>query len=200
MPSDVEIANLALSQLGDLPILNFTDNNKRARELNRIYEPTRDSEIRAHIWNFAVRRIRLPALSTAPPFGFDFAYELPADYLRVIQAGDWPPGMRMGWWWLDGSEYRIEGRTIVTDYSAPLSLRYLARVTDPTQFDACFVTSFACELAIKLCETLTQSTSKKQEAKDDKKRAISDAIRSNAIELPPEMLPPNSWEMSRWPG
>lgn len=207
MPSEVDVINMALGQLGQLSISTRIENTKQAREANRIFDQTRDNELRIHIWNFAVKRVVLPALVTVPAFGYSYAYQLPDDYIRVIQAGDFPPGSGRGWWWWGGwghgseaSEYRIEGRTIVTDYGAPLSLRYLARIIDPNLWDASFVSALACRLAMRLCETMTGASNKRQEAGEEYKESVTMAIRANAIEMPPEQLPPSSWELSRRPG
>ena len=202
MPSDVDIGNMALTLLGQQPILQLTDNVKAARSLNRIYAMVRDNELRAHIWNFATTRTKLPALSTIPAFGYNLAYQLPPDCLQVIQVGDAAPG---GMLWLgitqsDASDYKIEGRTIVTNWTAPLSVRYIARVTDPTLFDSCFVNAFACRLAMRLCEDMTAISGKRQLAQNEYKEAIVTALRANAIELPPDPLPDNSWLLSRSPG
>ena len=201
--SDVAIANLALTKLGADRIIALTDNTKEAREVNAIYELERDNEIRAHFWKFATARTALPALTTPPAFGYNNAFQLPSDYLRVVAVGDFAPGAVDRWFYYtgtDNSEYQIEGQTIVTDFAAPLNLRYMRRITDPTQFDANFVEAFACKLAIELCETLTSSSSKKADCARSYQMAISNALRANAIEQPPEPQTSGTWLMARLPG
>ncbi len=210
MPSDVDIANLALTKLGQQRILSFTDNVKSARSLNAIYAMERDNEIRAHQWSFAMKRVLLPALVDVPAFGYNHAYQLPDDYLKLIQAGRFSPGgmgdvispgsTRVLGLVVDGSDYRIEGSTIVTNFPAPLGIRYMRRVTDPNQFDACFVKAFASRLAMEMAEDLIQTANKRTLAQGEYKEAIIAAIRANAIELPPDPLPDNSWVIARLPG
>lgn len=208
MPSDVDIVNLALTKLGAQRILTLTDNNKAARSANAIYALERDNELRAHFWNFATVRTTLPTLVETPAFGpYDTMYQLPADpwCLQVIQVGMWAPGSER---WLgvttEASAYKIEGRNILTNaslsQSGPMPLRYTARITDPNMFDSAFVFAFACRLAMELAEDLTQQSGKRQLAQAEYKAAIVAAMRANAIELPPDPLPDNSWLLSRLPG
>src|SRR5208282_233763 len=215
MAADVDIVNLALTKLGSQRITTLTDNVKAARSANAIYAITRDSELRAHQWNFATKRVILPALASKPVFGFQLAYELPVDCLKVIQAGDTYPGTprvlgvvtETG-----GNDYQIEGTMIVTNRGTSwlpvvppatppaLRLRYTARITDPNMFDSSFVEAFAMRLAMDLAEDLTQQIDKRKIAQEEYKAAIMTALRANAIELPPDTLPDNTWLLARLPG
>lgn len=209
MPGDVEIVNLALTKLGANSITSFTDAVKEAREPARIYEMQRDNEVRAHFWRFATARATLPALSTAPEFGYRTAYQLPVDCLRVIAVGDFAPG-NSRWLYITGTdneEYQVEGNTIVTDngissgQSPPLRIRYSKRVTDATMFDACFVEALACKLAIELANALTSATQADlQKFQLGYQKAISDALRVNALEQPPAYETSSPWMLARLPG
>ena len=70
-------------------------------------------------------------------------------------------------------------------------------MTDPTQFDATFVAALASRLAYEACEDLTQSSSKKQDAANDYRTAIREAVAANAIEVAPTPLADDSWLLSR---
>lgn len=202
MPSDIDIANLALTKLGATRITAFTDQKKEARSMNAIYARERDFELRAHLWSFSVKRAALPALSVAPVFGYDFAYELPADYLKAVAVGDFTPNSNLAFYntSTDDAYYRIEGHTIVTDIGSPLNLRYVRGVTDPMSFDTCFVETLACRLAMNLAEDLSASGSKRQLAQQEYLGTIKTAIRASAIEQPSEPLASSSWLLSRLPG
>jgi len=54
--TDVDICNGALLELGEEVIVALSDNNKRARACNQRYADIRDSILRSHLWNFAVKR------------------------------------------------------------------------------------------------------------------------------------------------
>ena len=198
MASQVEIANRALTKLGAARIISFADDNKQSRSVNSMFNVVRDAELRAHLWSFTIKRDSLPALTTTPAWGYDYEYQLPPDCLRLLEVDDIYPGPNLDDYRnANTQEFTIEGRKILTNKNAPLKIRYVSRVADTTQWDATFVEAFACRLAMEMCEDLTQSNSKKESVKDDYDTAIMMAIRANAIELPPQDLPDDSWVMSR---
>jgi hypothetical protein len=199
MASNVEIANSALTKVGSTRITALTDNVKAAREINAIFELRRDYLLRTHNWSFAMTRASLPALDETPAWGYTTLYQLPTDCLRVVQVNDtWVvPGLADYTSGPDSEPYKITGRRIETDIGAPLKLRYIKRVTDPAQFDAAFVEVFASDLADQVCEALTQSNTKREATRAVLRQSLLEAIRSNAIELPPEAIPDDSWILSR---
>ena len=199
MASNVQIANSALTKIGSSRITSLTDNVKAAREINAIFELRRDYLLRTHNWSFAMTRANLPALDETPAWGYTTLYQLPTDCLRVVQVNDtWVvPGLADYTSGPDSEPYKITGRRIETDIGAPLKLRYIKRVTDPAQFDAAFVEVFASDLADQVCEALTQSNTKREATRAVLRQSLLEAIRSNAIELPPEAIPDDSWVLSR---
>lgn len=197
--NDVIIANRALSKLGDARITAFDQNNKAARAVDACYEIVRDAEMRRRKWRFTLARTTLPEVTPAPEFGFGHQYQLPADCLQVIGAGDYPPGslhydLNNAF---DTAEYSVEGRMILTDQPAPLKLRYKRRITDPALFDVCFVEALASRLAIELCEEITGSSGKKQDCRVDYKTAIGEALKANAVEAPREQMNDDAWLNAR---
>lgn len=194
MPSStVEIANLALLKLGsEEALLALTDNTTQGRVMNRLFVPVRDSELRLHNWKFAIARTSLVALAQAPAWGFQYQYQLPADFLRLVQVNDWyyRTGKQQTMW-------SVEGGKILTNIQAPLKLRYVRRVDNSGEFDPLFVQSMACRLAVEACEKITQSTTKKQELAAEYKLNLRAAVRCDAIENPPDELPWGSWLDSR---
>jgi hypothetical protein len=198
MASAIEIANRALTKLGETRILAFTDDTKQARDVNSLFAIVRDAELRSSRWRFALARAQLPALATAPAFGFARQFQLPNDCLKVLEVGTFYPGVDTSdYIQTDNSEYAVEGNAVLTNLEAPLNLRYVKQVTDPTLFDSLFVEAFACRLAAELAETLTESGSKKEMAWREYDRAKSEAIRANSIERPPHKVADDTWVVSR---
>ncbi len=192
--SDVAIANLALTKLGDLRITSLADNTKPARELNAIYGMLRDKLQRTYNWRFCVKRAQLAADVAAPLYEWTTQYTVPADCLRILQINSYFPAPDLS----DlissgGQEYVLEGGKILTRSSGQLNLRYLARISDTTRFDPSFDDAFASLLAYNVCEALTQSDAKKNAALRDYRMAVMDAVKSNAIENPPESLADTTW-------
>lgn len=200
MASSVEIANSALTKLGEKRIMSLEDNVKGAREINAIFELRRDKLLRTFNWSFAMKREQLNALADAPSWGYALQYQFPSDCLRMVQINDvWViPSASDFVGGPDAEPYQIEGRRILTDWTAPLKVRYIRRVTNPGEFDAAFVEAFAYDLAHEICESITQSSTKKESMALGRKNEIADAIRANAIELPPQVIADDSWLASRF--
>lgn len=189
MASTVDICNRALQKLGAERIISLTQNSTSARACNLAYESVRDAELRAHAWNFAIKRVQLAADAAAPSYGYDYAYTLPSDCLRLLP-NDHNEGVYPRDW-------KVEGRKILTNESAPLKIRYIRRITDTTQYDATFVEALASRMAIEMCEELTQSNSKRQLAQDEYRAAIREARKMNAFENPPVEQQTDDWLTAR---
>lgn len=193
MASQVEICNQALTKAGAARIVSLLDDTESARVLSAIYNVKLEAELAAQPWTFAIKRAQIPASSTAPVFGWGYQYPLPADYLAMVEVGE-------NYTFYDtdaGALFQIEGSeagtVIATDQGSPLNIRYVRKVTTPGLYPALFVEAFACRLAAEICERITQNLSKRQLAWDERKQAIREARRVNAIEQPPRQVPPSSW-------
>ncbi|MCW5623336.1 MAG: hypothetical protein KIT73_01290 [Burkholderiales bacterium] len=198
MASQVEIANRALQKLGSWRIASLSDDTKLGRTVNVAWATVRDAELRGKNWSFAMTRANLGALTEVPAFGYGNQFLLPPECLRVVQVGeDWVTPTLSYYRSSSDRDWMIEGRKILTDRPAPLPVRYVQRVEDTQQWDATFVEAFASKLAHEICEDVTGSSSKQESARLQYQDAIRVAIRANAIELPPQGLPDNSWVTGR---
>jgi hypothetical protein len=196
--SQVETVNRALFKLGASPITSIDDNSKAARIMGGLWDTVRRAELSKRFWVFAMVRAQLPALATAPEWQFGNAYQLPPDFLKLVQVADVfaAPGLQ-DYRYYDDSPWAVEGTKILTDFAAPLKLRYVADVTDPGQFDATFVEVMASKLAYEACYAITQSREGQNVAMQDYKEAVRAASLNNAILKPPQGLPDDSWTLGR---
>ena len=198
MTSQVDIANRALTKLGASRIISFGDDNKQSRAILSMFDIVRDAELRSHIWSFSVRRESLPALISTPSWGFQYEYQMPSDSLRLLMVNDIYNGPSMEDYRNQPvADYSLEGNKILTNFAAPLKVRYISRVTDTTQWDSMFVEAFSCRLAMELAEDLTQSNTKREMAQNEYMAALRGAIRASSVEQPAQALPDNSWLLSR---
>ncbi len=189
MASNVEIANRALQYLGAKRIAALTEDSRNAQAINACFESVKLAELRKHPWAFAIARASLAANATAPIFTRDNSFPLPSDFVRLLPQ-DAEDNM-------NNLDWQIEGRNIITNDSAPLEIRYIYNVTDPNEMDALFREAFAAKLAEVTCEEITQSNSKKADAKDTYKEIIAEAKRANAIEKVAEKPPEDEWVTCR---
>ena len=198
MASDTKIANAALLKLGAARIANLTDDNDRARTLNERYNGIREAELRRHRWKFSLARTTLPALSSTPDFGYSVEYQVPTGFLALIQVGDFDVSTDLtDYRYAPIAPYSLEGRKILTDLGAPLSIRYVTDVTDVATMDVAFREALASRLAYECCERITGKTTKRQLAMADYKLAVREAIRANAIESPPKQISDDTWVTAR---
>ena len=146
------------------------------------YAAVRDAELRKHRWNFSKEHATLTVAAADPAWPYAYKYALPADCLAVIRSKD-------------VTDFDIAAGFILCDTSATdMHLEYVARVTDTTKFDALFDEALAAALAYELCETFTQSNTKKAEAQQKYEDAVRWARRTNAIESGPKLRAvPASW-------
>lgn len=193
--SDTQIANLALIRMGARTISDLSEDSEEARKLGMVSDVVIATEMRNYLWNFALARTSLPALGTTPAWGYKYEYQLPADYLRIVQINDiWLfPTVR------DSSQditafYAIEGRKILTDLGTPLKIRYIRDMTaDPSQWDASFISVAAFREAIETCVSLTGSIEKLQMMQKGYASELRMARRVGALEVPAEVVADGSW-------
>lgn len=198
MASQVEICNRALTKLGANRITSLSESNKQARALSACWDTVRKAELSRRYWNFALARTSVASLGTSPAWGFSHQYQLPNDYLKLVQVNDIyvAPGM-VDYRQSDDSAWTVEGQAILCDFDAPLKLRYVKDITDTGLFHPLFVEVMACKLAYEICYEITQSRDGQRQAQEDYKLALKDAALSNAIERPPVGLADDSWMLGR---
>jgi|TARA_B100000575_G_C22933265_1_gene540695 hypothetical protein len=144
MASIVDICNGALNQLGASTIITLTEDSKNARLCNARFTQIRDSVFRSHPWNSLQKRVELAADSDTPAWGFTSQFTLPADCLRVLTILDFD------------SDYKIEGRKILTDNSS-MKILYVSRVTDPNEYDELLRETLSAALAADIAYAVTSS-------------------------------------------
>lgn len=144
-----EICNLALGRLGAGRIMALSEESQAARNCALFYEQTRDEVLRDHPWNFAAARETLVALVDSPIFGWEYAYQLPTDFIRLLFLNEYEAESIKTKW-------AIEGRRLLTD-ETEAQIRYTRKVTNASDFDALFIETLSLKLAAKLAMPLTKS-------------------------------------------
>lgn len=163
MASTVSICNLALGHLGADKIDALSEASSEARACNRFYAQTRDALLAAGPpWRFARHEAVLAEVMAGGTGGggrWAHAFALPVDLLRVREvrpAGGATPG--------EGAfAYELSGDRLLADV-APVTLRYIRRVDDPSQFTPLFVEALSWHLAARLAMPLTRDAGQRAEA------------------------------------
>ena len=148
-----EICNMALARIGSKRISDYSDNTdteKPAIYCRLLYEQTAKALMRGHLWRFARSRAQLSQDTTDPVFQWDYAYHLPADFLRhilIYDGSDLPEGRTY-------VSYEIEGKRLLIDESS-VYMKYIRWVESPGDWDPLFIEVMVLQLASKLCVPLS---------------------------------------------
>jgi len=148
--TEVDIANMALTMLGQQPITDLDDDNNRANLVDKRLADVRDTVLRSHHWNSCIKRASLTKDSTAPVWGYANRYPVPTDFIRLVDTED------------DTTEYRIEagnqGETaasyILSD-DTEMNILYVANITTVSQMDSTLKHAFAIRLAAEIAVAVT---------------------------------------------
>jgi len=194
--SEVSIVNTALQLIKhSKQITSLTSGTKEANAAELIYDEMRDFCLDLHHWNFATRRVKLAQLAEdeAPAFQWDHAYQLPADFIRVISVHEHDHGE-------DQIPYRIEGFRIVTD-ADDVYLRYVARIEDPNKMPPTFRRALSKLIAAQLATALSSSVSLSKELFTqfhDQDLPFAKSV--DAIQNMADQLPESDFIMARFGG
>ena len=198
MTDQVGIVNLALTRIGAKAINSMDADRESARVASLVYEPVRDAELQANPWKFALRRASLAASSNTPAFGYDLQYIVPADFLRLYEINEYPAMFPVSDPFFSIESHENDGKVIATNETAPLKIRYVAKITSEAAYDPLFVQAFACALAVTLCDRLTEHQGKKEMVIAEYRERIGIAKRIDAIQAPPTPFPESAWLNSRF--
>ena len=161
MSTETDLCNDALGQIGAAPITSIGDGSINSNHCLRFYPQLRDARLASHHWNFALTWVQLAQDVTPPVAGFNFAYTLPADCLKVVNYGgalpSSPPSIVS---YIDPYarilvQYKIEGRKLVSN-DGTAYIQYLRRITNPDEWAPLFYQGLSKELASKLSMAITK--------------------------------------------
>lgn len=147
MATGVSICSNALLMLGAQTINDFSDPVDRAKIAANLYPIIRDDLLRTHPWNCTIKRVLLAPDATPPAFGYANQFELPADFLRVLEVGQ--AGQQI--------DYLVEGRSILADATS-VELRYVYLNEVENTWDASLVGLLTLAMACAMAYPITQSS------------------------------------------
>lgn len=149
MPSPTEIANMALSDLGNGKEIQNLENEKstEGQTMRRFFDVARDATQRDFPWSFTTTFASLALVSEDPTTEWSFAYRYPTDCLKLRRIFS---GTRN-----DSRASRVPykigrdsaGLLIYTDME-DAEIEYTASVTDTNKFPPDFTLAFSHRLAM----------------------------------------------------
>jgi len=165
-PLWLDIANRALGRIGKGRIASLTSDDDLVQYVNTFMGEAVEAVLSSRPWSIATR-VALVRSTTAPAFGYDYAYDLPSDHINTITVET------------DGSAYRPEGKTIVTD-SETVSILYTARPADPDDLPGYLKKAISTNLAFLLSTALTSSEQLAARIAQEYALAMDEAVRADA--------------------
>lgn len=182
--SDVNIVNIALHRLGTERINALTDNNKRAKLMNDIYEMVRRQVLETGMWTFSLKRVTLSTVVSTPDFGYNFAYQLPSDCIAIsYEESDY--------------EFKKEGTLLLSDESQ-LEIVYVRDISDTSQFSALFKKALALSLAVEGTYSITQNSGLRESLLAELEIVISDARTYDSRNTKADDYEIDTFTNSRW--
>lgn len=185
MSSQTEIANYALVKVGANKITDINDSNStEAVTVKTIYNQVRQSLLRSANWSFARIRSSLAQLETAPAFEFSFAYQLPSDFIKLVQVynpcSNWK---------------KLSGQLHSDDTT--MNIEYIADITDENDFDPLFEECVALKIATEICFKFSSNATLESTLRQQLEMKLREAKTINAKENSYRQLPDGSWVNSR---
>lgn len=156
MPSETDVLNDALGQIGAASIVAIDDGSTNANYCLTFYPTVRDGLLRSARWNFAETRVELAQDLTPPVTEYAYRYTLPSDLLKINEYAGANPVSVTAWPFENQrllTRYKIEGRSLVSN-DGQAFIVYTARITNPDLWDASFYQVVATWLASKLASAI----------------------------------------------
>ena len=185
--SSTIICNAGLIKVGAKMIASLSDNTKEARICNFQYSISRDFLLAQHSWSFATKRDTLTADATAPEFGFDYRFALPADYLSHLALDP------------DYKEHKVEAGYILCN-SSEIDVIYTFKQTTTTMFSKEFDEALACHLGSQIAYSLVQNDALKNSLFQEANHWVSIARSVDSRNSTPIKMKPNTWLDARYSG
>lgn len=158
MPSEVEICNMALSNLGvgsSRWIDDLTEASEEAQTCNLWFDSVRDEVLSEHPWPFAQAYKVLNKLEDDPNDEWDFSYNYPSDAITLVRivAGN---GFRQSTPVPFQIAHGSTGAIILTNEDEAVAA-YTKRIEDTTRYPKQFYQLVAWRLAKSLAMPITEN-------------------------------------------
>jgi hypothetical protein len=122
MASLVEISNFALGEVAEQNIQTLDDATTPAIQCKRFIYQTIREVLSSAKWKCARDEAELAQDATAPLFGWEYSYNLPSDFLRIVSFNDVDPDNVVE------ELFEVRGRRLVTD-EATCNIIYIKDMT-----------------------------------------------------------------------
>lgn len=147
--SKIDICNMALARCGvttEIHALEFSGSEavpNEARLCKLYWELAFRAEARCHDWKCLTDQKDISAaLSTTPVWDYAYAYQLPADFIRLLRVED------------TTARYAIRGRKLYCD-AIDVKIEYIRYTEDTDLLDPLFIEALVLRMAMHLSPALS---------------------------------------------
>ena len=149
MATKLDIWKRALNKIGELPVTSLTESSVNQRLLSANYDDDLKAVLEMHSWKFARVLVQLAA-TTAPAFGYDVAYQLPTDFVKIVYLNNTDPEYR------ERFSFDIVGDQLHTNETTA-KIVYISNATGEGRFSPGFVDALATYIGRNIAYTRTKS-------------------------------------------
>lgn len=161
--SDIGIINVGLGRIGQPKISSLSEDSTAAIQASVALEYVRDELLEAADWVFAKTRLVLSKNATVPVQGYDFAYTLPPDFLRLCRVRKDDPPV-----YPSQLSYVIESLPdgtlcLMTDHDndlADIIIQYIRKEDNPARYTSAFSSAFSYRIGAELAFVIAESRPK----------------------------------------
>jgi hypothetical protein len=190
------VYNRALLALKSRRLSSLTENRAERRDLDAVWDETLRWMLERALWNFATAPEEwTPSATTESQFGYQYVYEKPDDYMRLIDISAnerFRPTL---------SDFAEESDYFLSDVN-PMWVRFVStditKGYDPGKWKPAFAEAMALELAWRagphICSLSGQD---KEDLRKDRRKALSEAKASDAVNQPLAVMPPGRLAQAR---
>jgi hypothetical protein len=140
---------MAISRVGGALISSINGAEQEAIKCKVFWDANRGACLKMAPWKCAKKRASLSRLSAVPISDWDYTYQLPSDYIRLISVED-STSYEV--------DYEEEGNTLLSD-STSVIISYVHRLQDTGQYHPLLIEIMATRLAYLICVPLSGSKS-----------------------------------------
>lgn len=196
MTDKLGLYNDALRECKQRRLVSLTEDTPPRYHLDGVWDGGGvDHCLQQGLWNFAIRTVQIDyEPSIEPDFGYSYAFQKPADFIRLVQIssnGEFNPPLNRyederGYWWSEYETIYVRYVSNDSEYGGDLSL-----------WTPAFADFVGLYFAVKIAPVLVAGSVDIDRLKRDLKMAKLEAKSLDAMDEPTRFAPTGSWVGAR---
>ena len=162
---EINIANMALSRVGENTITTFSDGTPRSNVASLWFDQTRRTLLTSHRWMFARVISELDQADFTPISTWEYAYKLPSNFLRMEQYD---------------YNYEIAGEYLFCNEDE-CKILYIGDITDVNMYSSNFINALYMSLALNMTTQLVDRGTQYDRIAAELKQTLGNAYQSNEV-------------------